>query len=488
MSHEPAVGMSGAPPASDPDHLARETLRLLGPAPANWVPATAGIDHDVTIVGAGQNGVAIAFALRRAGIGRVSVIDAAAGSTDAGGWRRQARMPQLRTPKTLVGPELDWVGLGFRAWYEARHGVAAYQAFDRVPRLIWADYLDWFRTFVDVPVRYGVRLARIEPGSMPAGLRLHLQTPDGARIETTRKLILATGVSGSGRPALPGMLAGACGAGLASHTDDLIDFQALRGRDVAVLGAAASAFDAAEAALKAGARSVHLFARRPRLAATPVIRTRLYAGLHDNFFALPDALRWQLAVRYRRSGSTSPPDTVARVVAHPNFKLHLSAPWTDVRISGRRLELTATGQVLRFDHAIAGTGYVVDLAARPELAGIADQVLRWRDRYQPPPETRDDPLGESPYLGRALELQSRVPGAAPWLADIHLVNPGGFVSAGVPTGDLVGMRRDIPRVVARISEDLLLADLPQHLERMAVVPPDEFDPDLYRGSIVEPGC
>jgi hypothetical protein len=66
------------------EHEARRTLELLGPAPENWVPDRPGIDHNVFIVGGGQTGCAFAFALRRAGTGRVSVIDAADNAARAG--------------------------------------------------------------------------------------------------------------------------------------------------------------------------------------------------------------------------------------------------------------------------------------------------------------------------------------------------------------------------------------------------------------------
>ena len=62
---------------------------------------------------------------------------------------------------------------------------------------------------------------------------------------------------------------------LYAHTLDAIDFEALRGKSVAVIGSAASAFDAAAVALEAGAREVHLFARRKTLASLPVIRQRI---------------------------------------------------------------------------------------------------------------------------------------------------------------------------------------------------------------------
>ena len=63
--------------AHDPDAEARKALRLIGPDPADWVPARPGIDHNVAIIGGGQTGCALAFALRRAGIGKVAVLDAA---------------------------------------------------------------------------------------------------------------------------------------------------------------------------------------------------------------------------------------------------------------------------------------------------------------------------------------------------------------------------------------------------------------------------
>ncbi|MFN5718561.1 MAG: FAD-dependent oxidoreductase, partial [Bradyrhizobium sp.] len=312
-------------PQSDPDSVAREALRLIGPDPQNWVPEREGIDHNVVVVGGGQSGSAFAFALRRAGIGKVSVIDAAADGTKAGVWLTSARMHKLRTPKSLPGPELGLPGLGFQAWYEARHGAAAYDALDRIPRLDWAAYLDWYRKVTGGAVRYGTRLVRIEPAD--GHLRLHLERNGAAVIESTRKLVLATGFAGSGGASVPEVLQ-ELPKRFYAHTSEAIDFRSLRGRSIAVIGSAASAFDAAAVALEAGARDVHLFARRETLASLPVIRIRGYPGAYDNYGALPDAVRWHQAIRFRQAGSTPPPDAISRAVSFPNFHLHLGAPWT----------------------------------------------------------------------------------------------------------------------------------------------------------------
>src|SRR3984957_5025844 len=162
---------------TDPDAGARAALRLIGPDPANWVPDRQGIDHNVVIVGGGQTGCSFAFALRRAGIGKGSVIYAALGAGRAGIWRPGARMNVLRTPKTLTGPELGIAALSFQAWYEARHGEAAYAAFERIPRQAWVDYLAGYRDLLAIPVAYGTKLERIEPAanySENPHFRLHL--------------------------------------------------------------------------------------------------------------------------------------------------------------------------------------------------------------------------------------------------------------------------------------------------------------------------
>jgi FAD-dependent urate hydroxylase len=465
----------------DPDAAARASLRLLGPDPADWVPERPGIDHNVMIVGAGQSGCAFSFALRRAGIGRVAVIDRAADATQAGIWLNAARMTVLRTPKTLPGPELGVPALGFQCWYEARHGREAWAACERIPRLAWAEYVDWYRQFLAIPVRYRTRLLRVEPAR--DHLRLHLDASGKARVETARKLILATGFGSTGGRYIPPVLREGLPGEFYAHSADDIDFVRLRGKRVAVLGAAASAFDAAAVALESGAAEVQLFARRPALAALPVARVRGYPGAYDNYLELPDAVRWQQALRFRRAGSTAPADAIARAVNFPNFRLHLAAPWSAAREADGSIVATAAEAEFRFDFAIAGTGYFVDPPGCPELADFASHILQWRDRYTPPLGDADPELGAHPYLGTGQEYLEKNPGTAAYLRDIHVHNPSGFVSCGVPVGDVPSMKRGIPAVVSRISRDLFLADFPAHQRRLAADVAPEFDDALYAAAV-----
>ncbi|ACB95472.1 NAD(P)-binding domain-containing protein [Beijerinckia indica] len=463
------------------DIEALNALRLLGPDPADWVAERPGLDHNVTIVGGGQTGTAFAFALRRAGIGKVTIIDAAADENGAGIWLTRARMNKLRTPKNLVGPELGLPALSFQAWYEARHGAEAYAAIDRIPRTAWAAYLKWYRTFLGIEIRYGTRLARVEPAD--GAFRLHLESKGEPRIETTRKIIFGNGILGSGGAFIPEVLAKGLPRSLLAHTSDPIDFSALKGKDVAVVGGAASAFDAAATALEAGAASVRLFSRRETLASVPILRVRGYPGAYDNYAYLPDAIRWHQAIRYRQAGSTPPPDSIERVLRFANFHLHLGAPWTEAHVRDGRAETTIKGETFAFDYVIAGTGYFSDPNVRPELADFAEDILLWRDFYTPPADEQDAYLGAHPYLGFGHEYLEKEPGTAPFLKNIHVFNPSGFVSFGLPIGDVPSLKRDVPGVVARISRDLFLDDLPAHERRITGTVPPDFEDSLYAGAV-----
>jgi cation diffusion facilitator CzcD-associated flavoprotein CzcO len=463
----------------DPDEDARHALRLMGPDPANWVPDRPGVDHNVAIIGGGQTGCALAFALRRVGIGKVTILEAAPDEQRAGIWLNAARMNLLRTPKALPGPEQGIPTFSFQAWYEARNGREAYAAIDRIPRVNWAEYLSWYRRFLKIEPRYATRLTRIEPTH--GHFRLHLQTPAGDAIETTRKIILATGFAGGGGNYIPDALAG-LPPSLCAHTEEPIDFASLRGKVIAVVGAAASAFDAAGVALEHGASAVHLFARRDTIAATPITRSRGFPGAYDNFFQLPDADRWVQALRFRRYGSTPTTDAIERVVKFPNFHLHLSSPWTHATADDG-VTTTIDGTAWRFDFLIAGTGYSADITARPELGDFASDILLWRDRYHPPADQEDQMLACHPYLGSGHELVEKTHGAAVFLKDIHVQNPSGFVSFGLPIGDVPSMKRDIPVIVGRISADLFRADLDTLRHRMTSDVPPDFTESLWRAAV-----
>ena len=78
------------------------------------------------------------------------------------------------------------------------------------------------------------------------------------------------------------------------------------------------------------------------------------------------------------------------------------------------------------------------------------------------------------------------PVSAPWLSDIHVHNPAGFVSCGWPVGDVPSMKRGVAAVTARISRDLFLADIELHERRLTADVAADFDESLYAAAVWQP--
>ncbi len=439
----------------------RRALRWAGPAPADWVRPRAGADHNVVIVGGGQSGIALAYGLRRKGVGRVDVIDQAAAG-QAGIWRTIARMHQLRTPKTMQGPEQGNVALGFRAWFETLNGPEAFDALDRIPRLVWADYLTWFQQTTDAKVRYGTRLLEIEPqGDL---LRLHLETDGAQRVETTRKLVLANGYAGAGGPNVPAFIR-ALPKNVWTHTAAPLPLETFKGKVIAVVGAGASAFDAAAVALESGAAEVHLFSRRayidyqapapttpPPQPAAPVDRG--YANVLELTYELPDVVRWRNYILGERRVASVPLDSLQRAVAFKGFHIHLNTSLENVAMaSNGKITAKAGKKTLRFDHLIAGTGYRIDLPLQPELKRIHEHIALWRDRFKPAPGEESEAGASRPYLGAGFEFLPRAATGAEYLRNIHCFNLAAGLSFGIPVGD-VPSTVDHPRLVSAVARDL----------------------------------
>ena len=144
--------------------VARELELLTLPA-APWVPERAVSGEtllDVAIIGAGMAGLAAAAAMRNIGLKVVNYDRRPQGYE--GPWATTARMETLRSPKTLTGPALGIPSLTFRAWFEAQFGSQAWDELDKIPRLMWMDYLRWFRAVLALDVRNQHDIAGIHLG------------------------------------------------------------------------------------------------------------------------------------------------------------------------------------------------------------------------------------------------------------------------------------------------------------------------------------
>lgn len=414
---------------------------------------------DVLIVGGGQCGVVAGFALLREKVRNILVVDRAEAGKE-GPWATYARMPNLRSWKDQSGPDLGIPSLTYQAWHEAQFGAAGWEALRLIPKELWNDYLLWFRRLTGVPVRNGVEAGRIAPARTDDGLPcLEVETSAGPML--ARKVVLATGQEDAGRWWMPDFVA-ALPAHLRAHSADAVEFAALRGKVVAVLGAGASAFDNAAMALEHGAAEVHLFCRRAEPQLVQPYRWLTFSGFLQHIHAVPDEWRWRFMAHVLGLREAFPQDTWDRCARHAKFSMHVGRPWTDARAAeDGRVRIETPRGAFAADYLICGTGVRMDFAAVPMLAGFAHNIARWSDRHAPPEAEADERLGEFPYLAPDYALQERVAGGTPWIRDIHLFGISTTLSFGPAGASINAMVYAVPRLAAGITRGLFEADLPR---------------------------
>jgi cation diffusion facilitator CzcD-associated flavoprotein CzcO len=436
----------------------RDLIYLSYPAREWTIPRRqhGGCALDVLIVGGGQGGLATAFGLRRERITNFRIVDRNARGLE-GPWRRFARMKNLRTPKDITGIDLGIPSLTPRAWYEAKFGCKAWERIEAFPPDIWRSYLDWCRDVLELSVENDVEVTCIEPaGDLIA---VHLRRKRRTERVLARKIVLATGIEGSGRWRIPQTLAAALPAKRYAHTIDAINFGRLAGKRVGVLGVGASAFDNAAAALEAGAASVDLCFRRAEMPRINPLTWTNFTGMLAHFGELSDLERWRF-MRYILEKPPMPPpqDAFWRCRKFENFAWHANCAWKSARDDGKAAAVETEGRTFTFDFIIFATGFETDLSARPELVPIVQDIALWRDRFTPPRGEESELVANHPYLGPAFEFTEKQPGAAPYLHRLHNFTFGAMPSVGLTGAAIPGLKYGVPRLVNGIVRDLFRED------------------------------
>lgn len=413
--------------------------------------------HDVVILGGGQAGLTIAFALKRRGIRDVLVLDAAPRGAE-GPWTTYAAMHTLRTPKGLTGPDQGLPSLTPESWYRAAHGDDAWDAITFIPKEHWQDYLGWYRQVTGAKVHNEVTVTGIEPvGDVLAVRHASCRT-------LARRVVLATGMAGNGVWTVPSVIADNLPPDRYVHTGERVDFGRYAGQRVGVLGGGASAFDYSGSALEHGAKSVDLFYRRPRVPRVNPFRWMEFYAFGAHFPDLPDEDKWRFTVQFGRTNQPPPQQTWYRCTRWDDFTWHTSAGWRDVRLDGDEIVVDAGDGIHRFDAVISATGPNVDLSARPELAALAPNIATWADRFTPPAGWEDDALLVHPYLGPGFEFTEREPGTAPWVGRVHDFTYGARLSMGLNGNMNSGLGAGGRRIADALSRSLFLEDRERYFD------------------------
>lgn len=458
----------------------RHDLACVNYPPANWPAGPSQLDGrpvlDVLVVGGGQLGQTAAFALIRAGIRNLRVVDRAPAGQE-GPWATTARMPTLRSPKHLTGPDLGIPSLTFRAWYEAMHGEAAWEALYKIGRTTWVEYLLWLRRITGVPVENKVALTRLIPGRQHGDVTLAHGDGTSENI-LARHVVFALGREGYGGgrvPAFPSFDPEAR-TDRVRHAGEPIDFSRCAGGAVAVLGANASAFDAAATALEAGA-TVTMWSRRRHLPQVNFTRG-MTAGYLQGFCHLDDETRWALSTRLADEAAPPPHESVLRCTAHAGFSLRFGEGWRDLAVDSEGVTVTSAKGPERFDTAILGTGYTLDLTRQPAFEALASDILLWADRVGADKAALHPELARHPYLDKGFGLVDRMR-ADSGLRRIHLLGPPAAVNHGTLAGDIPGLAPSCLRLAGAISTALFTAEADQLADRLFAFDEPELAATAY---------
>lgn len=451
----------------------RDLDLLVLPPVKDWLEPRTHPDHgpvlDVAVIGAGMSGLSAAFALKCLAIRGLRVFDRSPAGFE-GPWATWARMETLRSPPELTGPAFGFSNLTFRAWFEAQFGAAEWKNVHRIPRLQWMDYLRWYRHMIDVPIENETELTDL--GGDGEFVVLTLRSSAGTRKVAARRVVLANGREGLGGPYIPPLFRG-LDPRFVVHSSDDIDFAALRGKTVGVIGAGASAVDNAAEALEHGAARAAMLVRRPDV---PRINKGMgigSAGFWVGFSHLTHAQKWRI-VNYIDEQAVPPPrDSMLRVTRHRNFSILARCEPRAVEIRSNRVLLDTTRGKLGFDFLILATGLTVDWSQRPEFAALRPHIQLWGDHFMPGGHT-EFAQADHPFVGPSFEFLERTPGAAPWVSRIHCFTFPAYLSHGPISGDIPAISVGAERVATGVASTLFAEDYERTWRRMV----DWSNPEL----------
>lgn len=414
---------------------------------------------DAVIVGAGQSGLSIAFALKQEKVERILLLDRSPEGRE-GPWVTFARMKTLRTPKKVTGPDLGIPSLTISEWYRARYGDLAWETLGKVPKGDWMAYLVWLRQVLGLQVRNHSTVVGFGACEEDRSV-LWIDVLNHGNIERifARRLIFATGIEGSGNWQVPAMVSGSLPHDSYYHTSQAIDFEAMKGKRIGILGAGASAFDNAATALECGAARVELFYRRNHLPRVNPYRWVENAGFLGHFADMPDQWKWRFFKLILDGNQPPPQETYDRCAQFANFILHPGEPWTGLQQAGESVQVTTQKGDYAFDKLIIGTGIDFDLVHRPELGPYVKDIAVWQDRHH---EALSDPnpqLRNMPYLGSHFEFLEKTPGTLPWAGKVFHFTFGSTLSMGLSAGALSGLKYGVQRVTKGIVKSLYLEDV-----------------------------
>ncbi|WP_369310712.1 NAD(P)-binding domain-containing protein [Providencia rettgeri] len=414
---------------------------------------------DVAIIGAGMSGVTAAFALKLRGINAIIFEKAPVG--EEGPWRSPALMETLRSPKQVVGPALASPSLTFQAWFKAQFGDEKWEALDKIPRLQWGEYLQWFKTVTAPKVFNQYELIDIH--LTDNGNQLFFKTAEGTIDYIAQHVILATGMGSFSEPNIPNFMDG-IPQQYWEHSYAGTDYSRFKGLDIGVVGYSAGAMDSSATALENGANSVEILIRATDMPRVNRGKVAGSPGFTNAYAYFTDAQKWHYADYVVKAKTPAPHGSTLRVSRHSNAFFNFNTQVKHIELKNKKLHIsTTTGQFV-LDYLILATGYRINWFKDPAFNQITPLIKTWANAYTAPVNEENSELAAHPYLGAHFELQGKNDADSEKLKQLYCFNLSASLSMGPVIGLIPGTNTGAERLADHIAAQLYLANRELHLE------------------------
>lgn len=412
---------------------------------------------DVAIIGAGMSALALALALLSQGIRCVLFEKEKDGQE--GPWVKPALMQTLRSPKNIVGPALQFPSLTFQAWFKAQFGQEAWEQLDKIPRLQWHTYLQWFKKVTQPHILYEHELIELEVNG--AHTQLTFSHQDEFIQYQASHTVLAMGIDSLSQPNIPSFMQG-INTRFWEHSYAGSDYQRFKGLDLAVIGYSASAMDSTATALELGARQVEVLCRckdfprvnRGKVAANP--------GYLASYSEWSDAQKWQFHRYLKHAKTPAPYGSTLRVSKHENAFFNFDQHITHVEEHQNKLHIYTQDHCFVVDYLILATGYTLDWSKYRWLKQLESSIAKWKDMYTAPVHEQDNYMADQPYLSASFELQSKHSKLN--LSQIYCFNYSASLSQGAQVGMIGGLNYGAQTLATAIAKKMYMASFDRQID------------------------
>lgn len=425
-------------------------------SPKTWVITPHDFTIDVAIIGAGMSALALALALFTQGI-RCILFEKEQDGQE-GPWVSPALMQTLRSPKHVVGPALNFPSLTFQAWFKAQFGLDAWEELDKIPRLQWHAYLQWFKKMIAAHIVYEHELIDLEVKDN--GTELTFQYQMNTVKYNASHTVLAMGIDSLSQPNIPKFMQGISSENW-EHSYSGSDYKKFKQLDIAVIGYSASAMDSAATALEYGARSVELLCRCKDLPRVNRGKVASNPGYLESYRYWPDAKKWQFQHYLKQSKTPAPYGSTLRVSKHSNAYFNFDQHISHIEQHHNKLHIYTQNDCYIVDHLILATGYTIHWSKFEWLKHLENLLIKWKDIYTAPVGLQDQAMAEQPYLSTDFEFQSKSPNID--ISHIYCFNYSASLSQGSLVGMISGLHSGAHVLAAAIAKKLYLASYDQHM-------------------------